>query len=82
VSKEKASKKMGFIKTVFWLLTFVVIIAVGGFAYLTYTYPSPYDKYGVWDTVNKNLPVSVRKFTCEKAKEKSGGNPVEGCENL
>jgi hypothetical protein len=73
---------MGFIKMIFGLVIVATLIVAGGWLFLTFNYPSPYDKYGVWDTVNKQLPTALRKFGCDKAKQSNGGAPIEGCESL
>jgi hypothetical protein len=75
---------MGFIKTIFWLVIIVAIIAVGGFAYLTVSYPSANDKLNnVWASVTKTLPAPARKWACDKAKSNPGATgPIEACENI
>lgn len=70
---------MGF---VFKLVVLLLVVAVGGFAFLTYTYPSPYDKYGVWEKVNGNLPQQARKFTCEQVKEHGATTSPQSCQDV
>jgi hypothetical protein len=70
---------MGFILK---LVVLLLVVAVGGFAFLTYTYPSPYDKYGMWEKVNGVLPQQARKFTCAQVKEHSTGVNPQSCADV
>jgi hypothetical protein len=71
---------MGFIKTIFWLVIIVAIIAVGGFGYLTVSYPSHNEKLNeVWASVTKTLPPVARKFVCDKAKSNPNAGQIDVC---
>lgn len=70
------------LRAIFGLVIVAALIVAGGWLFLTYTYPSPYDTYGVWDKVNKTLPTPLRKFACDKAKQNSPDRVPEGCEGL
>lgn len=70
---------MGFVLK---LVVLLLVVAVGGFAFLTYTYPSPYDKYGVWESVNGKLPQQARKFTCNQVKSRGAAAAPDSCQDV
>lgn len=70
---------MGFIRAV---LSIVIILIIAVFGYWLYASFVTAPNAPYWAEINRNMPGSLRRYSCDQVRKREANAPVESCENI